>query len=94
MAYCLLVFFFLCGMPSSIDDLQLCHSLTTLEDNEVVEGASAGFCDVWSDNFRGQCYSRYRCNNTCKDEEGYIYGGECLWKGLLVGMACMCIYRC
>lgn len=58
-----------------------------------MEGASAGFCDAWSKNFKGQCYNGYHCDNVCTNE-GYIFGGECLWEGIFAGMACMCVYSC
>nr|XP_016504274.1 PREDICTED: defensin-like protein 19 [Nicotiana tabacum] len=66
--------------------------LIASNDIEAVK-STADFCTKFSATFVNQCYHDQSCIDNCK-REGFVYGGECEWKGIWHGFACMCFYYC
>ncbi|KAK4338553.1 hypothetical protein RND71_043040 [Anisodus tanguticus] len=57
-----------------------------------IEAAEDEICKQFSSTFSGQCYESAHCEETCIKEGSS--SGECQWKGIHWGYACMCEYIC
>nr|XP_033513268.1 defensin-like protein 19 [Nicotiana tomentosiformis] len=68
-------------------------SLLVIASNGIEAVKSNDFCTKFSATFESQCYHDESCIGNCK-REGFVYGGECEWKGIWRGFACMCFYYC